>query len=286
VVARNPDIALLFPGQGSQVDGMRALVESARPDLLALAIECLGCDPFSRVAESTRFAQPAIYCASVAALGGLDVGSAGWMAGHSLGEFAALVAAGSLSASDGLRLVALRGRLMDEAAGGSGRMLALRGPEAWEASAEIAFETGVYPANHNSPSQVVLAGSEEGVLDAQRVARGRGIRASVLPVRGAFHTPLMESTREPFAEALAAVPVSPPSVPVFSGVTASPFTDIRAGLVEALTSPVRWADVLYGLRFAGARRFLEVGPGEVLTGLVRKTLPDVSAEPAMETADA
>jgi malonyl CoA-acyl carrier protein transacylase len=285
-VARNPDIALLFPGQGSQVDGMRAHVAAARPDLLALATSLVGSDPFERVEESTRFAQPAIYCASVAALPRAPVASAGWMAGHSLGEFAALVAAGSLSADDGLRLVALRGRLMDEAAGGSGRMLALRGPEAWEASVEIAFETGVYPANHNSPSQVVLAGTAEGVLDAQRVARGRGIRASVLPVRGAFHTPLMESTREPFAAALAAVPVEPPSVPVFSGATASPFTDIRAGLVEALTSPVRWADVLYGLHFAGARRFLEVGPGDVLTGLVRRTLPDVEAASALETARA
>ncbi len=170
--------ALLFPGQGSQTDGMRSLVEAARPDLLALAVDVVGCDPFERVTESTRFAQPAIYCASVALLSaGARRRLRSWMAGHSLGEFAALVAAGSLSAEDGLRLVALRGRLMDEAAGGSGSMLALRGADAWEAAVEIAFESGAYPANHNSPTQVVLAGVERAIEDAQRIARGRGLRA-------------------------------------------------------------------------------------------------------------
>jgi [acyl-carrier-protein] S-malonyltransferase len=263
---------------------MRSLVASTRPDLLSLAIDVVGCDPFARVEESTRFAQPAIYCASVAALSGSPAGS--WVAGHSLGEFAALVAAGSISASDGLRLVALRGRLMDLSPGGDGRMLALRGADAWETAVEVAFETGTYPANHNSPSQVVLAGSEEAVLEAQRVARGRGVRASVLPVRGAFHTPLMESVREPFAEALAAVEVLPPSVPVLSGATAAPFADIRAELVDALTAPVRWCDVLLALHSLGARRFVEVGPGEVLTGLVRKTLPDVDASAVEEPARA
>jgi acyl transferase domain-containing protein len=188
-----------------------------------------------------------------------------------------LVAAGSLSADDGLRLVALRGRLMDEAVGGAGSMLALRGPDAWEAAVEIAFESGTYPANHNSPSQVVLGGSASAIEDARRIARGRGIRATVLPVRGAFHTPLMESTREPFAEALAAVEVRDPSVPVISGASASPFVDVRAGLVDALTSPVRWYGVLETLFELGARRFVEVGPGEVLTGLVRKTLAGVEA---------
>src|SRR3954467_5496971 len=150
---------------------MRAWVEEARPDLLALAVSEVGCDPFDRVEESTRYAQPAIYCASVALLAGVP--SADLMAGHSLGEFAALVAAGSLSAVDGLRLVALRGRLMDEAAGGAGTMLALKGADAWEMATEIAFETGTYPANHNSPTQVVLAGHEGAIEEARRIARGR-----------------------------------------------------------------------------------------------------------------
>jgi [acyl-carrier-protein] S-malonyltransferase len=229
------------------------------------------------VEESTRFAQPAIFCASMALFG--DGVEFAFAAGHSLGEFAALVAAGSLDAGDALRLVALRGALMDEAAGGSGAMLALRGADAWESSVEIAFEAGVYPANHNSPTQVVLAGEAALVEDARRIARSRGLRAMVLPVRGAFHTPLMESARAPFAAALACVEVRPPRVPVMSGASAAPFEDVRAGLVDALTAPVRWSDVLFGLEALGAQRFVEVGPGSVLTGLVRKTLGDVEAAP-------
>lgn len=291
--------ALLFPGQGSHSEGMRALVADARPDLLELVTAEVGCDPFPRVEESTRFAQPAICCASLALLGaglGVDAGTeqvtadagpdqvaaAGWMAGHSLGEFAALVAAGSLSEHDALALVALRGRLMDEAAGGDGRMVALRGTDAWEMATEIAFETGTYPANQNSPVQVVLAGLGGAVEEARRIARSRGLKASLLPVRGAFHTPLMASAREPFAAALAAVPIAPPRVPVYSGATAAPFDDIRAELVDGLTTPVHWSDVLSALFVAGARRFVEVGPGEVLTGLVRKTLPAVEAAPLSE----
>jgi [acyl-carrier-protein] S-malonyltransferase len=285
-VTRTGDTALLFPGQGSHVDGMRDAVAAARPDLLLLAIAEVGEDPFRRVEESTRFAQPAIFCASLAARPAVDLGSVGWMAGHSLGEFAALVAAGSLSAEDALGLVALRGRLMEEAAGGAGAMLALKGPDAWEMATEIAFETGTYPANQNSPVQVVLAGPEGAIQEARRIARGRALRALVLPVRGAFHTPLMASACEPFAAALASVDVEPPRVPVFSGATAAPFDDIRAGLVDALTSPVRWSSVLEGLAAAGAQRFLEVGPGDVLTGLVRKTLGDVEASTVAEMARA
>jgi [acyl-carrier-protein] S-malonyltransferase len=265
---------------------MRDEVAAARPDLLELAIAEVGEDPFQRVEESTRFALPAIFCATVAALPAAPAEAAGWMAGHSLGEFAALVAAGSLSAEDGLRLVALRGRLMDEAAGGAGAMLALKGPEAWEMATEIAFETGTYPANHNSPTQVVLAGREGAIAEARRIARGRALRAIVLPVRGAFHTPLMESARAPFAAALADVDVRPPRVPVLSGATGAPFDDVRAGLVDALTTPVRWSLVLENLHALGARRFLEVGPGNVLTGLVRKTLDGVEASTVAELARA
>jgi [acyl-carrier-protein] S-malonyltransferase len=265
---------------------MRDLVAKARPDLLELAIAEVGEDPFPRVADSTRFAQPAIFCASVAALPAVDLDSIDWMAGHSLGEFAALVAAGSLDAEDGLRLVALRGRLMDEAAGGAGSMLALIGTDAWEMATEIAFETGTYPANHNSPTQVVLAGPERAIAEARRIARSRALRAIVLPVRGAFHTPLMESARAPFSEALAAVEVRPASVPVISGTTVAPFGDIRAELVDALTTPVRWSGVLEALSALGARRFLEVGPGNVLTGLVRKTLEGAEATTLAELASA
>ena len=286
-MTRTGDTALLFPGQGSHVEGMRDEVARARPNLLELAIAEVGEDPFPRIEESTRFAQPAIFCASVAALPAVDLGEVGWMAGHSLGEFAALVAAEALTAEDALGLVALRGELMDHATGGAGAMLALKGPDAWEMATEIAFETGTYPANHNSPTQVVIAGQAGAIEEARRIARGRALRAMVLPVRGAFHTPLMASTREPFAAALASVDVRPPRIPVFSGATAAPFGhDIRAGLVDALTAPVRWSSVLEALADAGARRFVEVGPGDVLTGLVRKTLPGVEAVSLSEMARA
>lgn len=265
---------------------MRASVEVARPDLLELALELVGDDPFERAADSTRFAQPAIFCASVAALPDELDGSIGWTAGHSLGEFAALVAAGSLAADDALRLVALRGRLMDEAAGGAGGMLAVAGPDAEHRAAELAFETGTYVANFNSPSQVVLAGHESAITEAHRIARSRSVRAIVLPVRGAFHSPLMESAREPFAAALAGVEVNDPRVTVLSGVTAAPFEDIRAGLVDALTQPVRWRQLLESLRGLGARRFVEAPPGKVLTGLVRRTLADAEASTWRDLADA
>jgi len=280
-VTRDGDCALLFPGQGSPLDGMASVVEGLRPDLLSM----LEPRTFERASESTRYAQPAIFCASLALLPSAlaSCGRVGWMAGHSLGEFAALVAAGSLSDVDALRLVMLRGRLMDASAGGSGSMLALRGADdVREAAVEIAFETGTFVANENSLTQVVLAGHSGAVDEARRIARSRGLRASVLPVRGAFHTPLMESAVEPFAVALAQVEVRPPSVPVLSGVTGSPFIDIRGELAAALTAPVRWTSVLRSLHGLGARRFVEVGPGSVLTGLVRKTLDDVEAVAAVE----
>jgi [acyl-carrier-protein] S-malonyltransferase len=285
-VTLTADTALLFPGQGSHVDGMRDHVERARPDLLEQALAEVGDDPFARAGESTRFAQPAIFCASVSAMPPLVGDAIGWMAGHSLGEFAALVAAGSLAAEDGLRLVTLRGRLMDEAAGGAGAMLAVIGADAAEMASEIALETGTFQANHNSPTQVVLAGREGAIAEARRIARSRALRAIVLPVRGAFHTPLMASAREPFGAALADVEFLPPRLPVISSVTAAPFDDIRADLLDALTAPVLWCQVLETLAALGARRFLEVGPGSVLTGLVRKTLEGVEASTVAELARA
>jgi acyl transferase domain-containing protein len=255
---------------------MRADVERLRPDLLELALEEVGDDPFERADESTRFAQPAIFCATVAALP-LDYHGVAWMAGHSLGEFAALVAAGSLATEDGLRLVALRGRLMDETAGGDGTMLAVVGPDAAELAGEIALDTGTYVANRNAPDQVVLAGAAGAAREVSRVARSRGLRAVRLPVRGAFHSPLMEAARPPFEAALAEVEFLPPRLVVLSSITARPFDDIPARLADALTEPVRWRETLEALAADGARRFVEVGPGEVLTGLTRRTLPTLEA---------
>jgi malonyl CoA-acyl carrier protein transacylase len=271
-----PLTAALFPGQGSQAEGMREQVERDFPDLAALAIELSGDDPFARADESTRFAQPAIFCASVAAWRATPVPDVAFMAGHSLGEFAALVAAGSISAEDGLRLVALRGHLMSELAD-AGTMLAVVGADAAELAGEIAQETGTYVANLNAPVQVVLSGSNDAIADAARVVTGRGLRAIELPVAGAFHSPLMEPAVEPFREALAVVDFADPSVPVFSAVTAAPFEDIARSLGDALVRPVRWSAVLEAMAEAGAGRFVEVGPGKVLTGLVKRNLRGVEA---------
>jgi malonyl CoA-acyl carrier protein transacylase len=283
-VTRAAHTALLFPGQGSHEDGMRDAVARARPDLLELAETIVGDDLFARAGEATRFAQPAIFCASVASLTAAPWELAGWMAGHSLGEFAALVAAGSLAAEDGLRLVALRGQLMDDAAGGAGGMVALLGGDAAELASDIAVASGAWVANLNAPAQVVLAGEEDAVAAAARIARDRGLRTLVLPVRGAFHTPLMESARAPFEAALAEVRFRPTRVPVVSGVTAEPFDDIRLRLAEALTEPVRWHEVLEALANHDVRCFVEAAPGRTLTKLVRRTLADVEAGPIAEAA--
>jgi [acyl-carrier-protein] S-malonyltransferase len=199
------------------------------------------------------------------------------MAGHSLGELGALVAAGSLTERDGLGLVALRGRLMQEAGerAGDGSMLALLGAGAADHAPALADAHGLSVANDNSPQQVVLSGPRSALADAAAAAKELGLRAMDLPVTGAFHSPMMASAVPEFAAALDRVEVSEPRVPVLSAVTAEPFDDIRLRLVEALTSAVRWRETLLALHGLGAEQFVEVGPGRVLTGLVKRTLRDV-----------
>jgi len=276
-----PATALLFPGQGSQTAEMRDEVAAARPDLLALAVEVVGDDPFARVDDGTQFAQPAIYCASVVGFERLrDAGVAGVAyAGHSLGEVGALVAAQALSAEDGLRLVAARGRLMQESGerAGDGSMLALLGPGAAERAAGIAAAAGVTVANDNAPNQVVLSGAKAALAAATEAARGHSLRAVPLPVTGAFHSPAMAGARLELEAALAAIDFRPPVVTVVSSITTAPFDDVRARLADALTLPVRWRETLLALRAQGIERFVETGPGKVLTGLVKRTLADAEA---------
>ncbi|HWF72139.1 MAG TPA: ACP S-malonyltransferase [Solirubrobacteraceae bacterium] len=272
--------AILFPGQGSQQEGMRDDVERIRPDLLALAIECVGEDPFTRVQDGTRYAQPAIFCASLAGWEALGRPEGDYMAGHSLGELAALVAGGLLSERTGLELVALRGRLMQESGerAGDGGMLALLGAGAADHAAEIATSGGLAVANDNSPQQVVLSGSREAFAAASDAARELGLRPMELPVTGAFHSPMMAGAVPEFEAALAGAELTPeptPGVTVISAVTAQPFDDVRRRLAEALTMPVRWRETVLAMHERGARRFVEVGPGKVLTGLVKRTVRDV-----------
>ena len=278
-MARDRQTALLFPGQGSQTADMRETVERQRPDLLELALEEVGPDVFDRATEGTRWAQPAIYCAALA--GARELGVEGdVMAGHSLGEITALVAADAIGAEDGVRLVAARGRLMQEAAEetGDGGMTAVRGrDDNRDAIAEVAAEAGVQIANDNAPDQLVLSGAVSALDTAEALLKERGIRGKRLPVAGAFHSPLMDPAVEPFRAAVEAIEIGEPRVPVYSCVTAEPFDDIRVRLVEAITHPVRWLDVMRALDARGVTEFVETGPGKVLTNLVKKSLAPEAA---------
>src|SRR5215210_4104374 len=227
-MARDRQIALLFPGQGSQTADMRETVERQRPDLLELALEEVGPDVFERAADGTRWAQPAIYCAALAGHRELAV-QADVMAGHSLGEITALVAADAIGAEDGLRLVAARGRLMQDAAEetGDGGMTAVRARQGnREAIAEVAAAANVAIANDNAPDQLVLSGALGALDQAEAELQERGIRGKRLPVAGAFHSPLMEPAVEPFRAVVEGIELAEPSVPVMSCVTAQPFEDI------------------------------------------------------------
>jgi malonyl CoA-acyl carrier protein transacylase len=270
--------AALFPGQGSHTPDMRDAVADRAPALLERCCELVGEDPFPRVEESTRFAQPAIFCASLAGWDALELRPSA-AAGHSLGELAALAAAGVLERDDALRLVVLRGRLMAEA-DDRGSMLALVGASEAEA-AEVAAAAGVTVANDNAPGQVVLSGDRDALKRAEEAAREKGRRALPLDVAGAFHSPSMESAVAPFRAALGEVELHEPAFPVFSCSTTEPFADVRAELAGALTRPVRWRETVLALHAAGVGGFVEVGPGKVLTRLGRRILPDVPVrEPA------
>jgi [acyl-carrier-protein] S-malonyltransferase len=271
--------AFLFPGQGSLTLDAPAHARDVCPELVELAAELTGDDPFERAGESTAYAQPAIFVASIA----------GWrerapelsdlcaMAGHSLGELSALAAAGAVSLDDGLRLVVLRGRLMADAAARSasdGGMLALLGGTP-EAATELAARYGLTVANDNAPGQVVLSGEREQIQALSRVARSEGFKSMVLDVAGAFHSPAIAEAERPFLAALREVDWRPTSVPVISGFTAAPFDFIPSELSRALVSPVRWREVMAELFERGAREFVDVGPGRVLDRLVPRNLPQL-----------
>jgi [acyl-carrier-protein] S-malonyltransferase len=283
-------LALLFPGQGSQTVDMLDLVQAQRPDLLELARSEVSDDLFERAADGTRWAQPAIFCAALAGYEVLkDRYDVDLMAGHSLGEITALVAADAIDAPDGLRLVAARGRLMQEAAEqtGDGSMMAVRVRERAPVE-EVAEQTGLSIANDNAPDQLVLSGALAALDEAEELLRERKVRAKRLPVAGAFHSPLMEPAVAPFRELVEQVEFREPRVPVLSCVTAAPFDDVPKQLVQAITNPVLWTGVMGTLRELGATTFVETGPGRVLTNLVRKSLDGVEAEAplTMEAAGA
>jgi len=256
---------------------MAAVVATYRPDLLELARAEVGADPFNGLTAGAGSVQPALFCASLACWEQAGRPRGGMIAGHSLGELAALVAGGALGAEAGLRLAVVRGRLMEEAAAASpGGMMAVLG-EGAVAVAEVAGRHELTVANDNAPGQVVLSGPAAGLTEARRELRSAGLKTIRLPVAGAFHSPAMASAAARFREALDAVAFRQPELPVYSSVTAAPFADPRAGLAAALTEPVRWRGTVAAMQAAGASEFVEVGPGDVLTGLVRRTLEGVEA---------
>lgn len=269
--------AVVFPGQGSQHPGMRDELEAEWPELLEAAEVAAGADPFLHLDDGTRWVQPAIFCASLAGWRRAKDERPSYLAGHSLGELAALVAAGSLSVADGLKLVTLRGRLMQEAAeaAGDGGMIAVMGGR--EDVGPLADALRLTLANDNSPRQVVLSGDRIALRTAARRAEEQGMRAIDLPVAGAFHSPAMRAVVPKFRAALAEVDFRSPRVPVYCCLTAQPFDDVRGRLAEGLISSVRWRDTVVGLHEQGVRRFVETGPGRVLTGLIRRTVADVEA---------
>jgi [acyl-carrier-protein] S-malonyltransferase len=284
-------IACVFPGQGAQKVGMgRDLAGQfgVCRDTFAEADEALG-EPLSALCfdgpqealQLTENTQPAILAVSVAvyrllAAHGVRVGLA---AGHSLGEYSAHVAAGTLSFADALRTVRRRGRYMQEAVPvGEGAMAAILGLDAEEVAAacvEAAAGGGIVtPANLNAPGQVVIAGHTGAVANAGERAKARGAKRVIpLAVSAPFHCPLMKPAEERLAIDLRALAVSTPRMPVVANVDAEPKTDAAAAvaaLIRQVSSPVRWEDVVKRLVADGARTILEAGPGTVLAGLIRK----------------
>jgi [acyl-carrier-protein] S-malonyltransferase len=275
MIATPAHSAYIFPGQGSSVAGTEDLVAEFCGDLLADCRAAVGDDLFGRAGDSTRFAQPAIFLASLAGWRSLDAPEPVAFAGHSLGELSALAAAGVMDAGDALELVILRGALMAEAADRArdGGMLAvLKGTI--EQARLLADRYGVTVANDNAPGQVVLSGRGSRLKEAAGGARELGVRAIVLDVAGAFHSPDMASACPLFRRALGRVDLHEPSAPVISGVTAQPFEDVRGQLAAALTRPVRWRETMGTIFGLGARRFVDVGPDQVLAKLVGRNISD------------
>ncbi|MBM3285964.1 MAG: ACP S-malonyltransferase [Candidatus Eisenbacteria bacterium] len=280
--------ALLFPGQGSQSVGMGRDLAHAYPEARALfdrADEILGF-PLSRLCfegpeaqlRETRNTQPAIFVHSLAALAslgfepGTDFHAA---AGHSLGEYSAYVAAGSLAYDDALRLVRRRGELMYQAGiDRPGTMAAILGMEPERIRGLLEGVTGiVVPANENGPGQVVISGEVAAVQEGMERCKSAGAKRVIpLEVSGAFHSPLMEGAARGLREALAQVRISPARVPVYANASAAPVVEpeeIRASLAAQLLSPVKWETGIRAMLSAGCGRFVEIGPGRVLCGLMR-----------------
>ena len=292
--------AFVFPGQGAQTIGMGRDLAEAYPVARAVFDEvdaALGEKLSALIWEGdietltlTENAQPALMATSMAALRalayeGLTVETAAYVAGHSLGEYSALCAAGSLSVADAARLLRLRGRAMQEAVPvGQGAMAAILGLD-YEAVAEIAAEAACpgevcAAANDNDPAQVVVSGSAAAVARAAELARARGAkRALMLPVSAPFHCGLMAPAARVMADALSEVELLPPRVPLVSNVLAHAVDDpevIRSLLVEQVTHRVRWRESVAWMARQGVTEFWEIGAGKALSAMIRRIVPEAA----------
>ena len=286
--------AFVFPGQGAQFVGMGKDLYENNPvakEMFDKANEILGFNitdlMFNGTDEDlrqTKVTQPAIFLHSVILAKTMgDDFNPDMVAGHSLGEFSALVAAGALSFEDGLRLVSARAQAMQKACEKTpstmAAVLALPDAKVEELCASVT-EGVVVPANYNCPGQIVISGSIEGVDAAcAKMLEAGAKRALKLKVGGAFHSPLMEPARAELADAIAHTDFHAPKCPVYQNVNAEPQTDpetIKKNLIAQLTAPVRWTQTIQNMIAAGADTFVEVGPGAVLQGLVKKISSEVA----------
>lgn len=286
--------AYLFPGQGSQSVGMgqeHYQQNEVFADYVDRANEVLGFDlkeimfegPAKKL-KQTEYTQPAIFLHSIALYQTLDA-NPDMVAGHSLGEFSALVACGAVSFEETLKIVRRRGELMQEAGETNpGTMAAVIGMDddvvekvCSQASEEVGKE--VIAANYNCPGQVVISGAVEAVEKATELLKEEGCRlAKILPVSGAFHSSLMQPAYDGLKSSLEELDISSPDCPIYSNFTAEPTTDpeqIRSNVLNQLLNPVLWTQTLQNMESNGADSFVEVGPGKVLQGLVKRTLTDV-----------
>ena len=282
--------AFIFPGQGAQYPGMgkdlyagseqaRTLFEKAN-EILGFRITEIMFDGSIEDLKQTRVTQPAIFLHSVLLAKTLDSFQPDMVAGHSLGEFSALVASGAMTFEDGLLLVYKRAMAMQKACEAEpSTMAAIVGLDDTVVE-EVCNSIGdiVVPANYNCPGQLVISGSLTGIDKACDLLTARGAkRALKLVVGGAFHSPLMEPAREELAAAIMNTPFSQPVCPVYQNVNALPVTDpdvIKQNLVAQLTAPVRWTQTVENMYAGGAVLFTELGPGKVLQGLVKKIVKE------------
>lgn len=280
----------MFPGQGSQFPGMAKELYETNPtarEMFDRANEILGFDiteiMFDGTAEDlrqTKVTQPAVFLHSVILAKCSPDFKPDMVAGHSLGEFSALTAAGALDFEDGLRLVSIRAHAMQKACEANpGTMAAILALPAETIEAVCAEVDGiVVPANYNCDGQIVISGAVDAVAEASEKLKAAGAkRALILPVGGAFHSPLMQPAAEELAAGIESVEFKTPVCPVYQNVTALPTTDpaeIKKNLLAQLTAPVRWTQSVMNMVEDGAASFTESGPGKVLQGLVSKIAPN------------